>query len=219
MVVSLIILKFQSILAEGNRISASLLALPSLTTHYYAAVLSHLCSEMEMAFHPRWASFHNAKKAFQRGSLTIARLCAITMDWDKKKRETGEEKEKLCRNVAMSAHSASLGDFLESFWDQNSSVHDSSCPLYRSGLMACCFFLLQRWGLSPDRGIRIVILLRFCWIGVYCFDLCNDTYFFKMTACSISSGDLKWWEPRSSHGGGGMLEEESRVTVRRFLTF
>lgn len=178
MMVSLIILKFQSILGEGNRISASLLVLPSLTTHYYAAVLSHLCSEMEMAFHPRWASLHNAKKAFQRGSLDMARLCAITMDWDKKKRDMGGGKKKLCRNVAMSAHSTSLGDFPESFWDQNSSVHDSSCPLYWSGLMACCFFLLQRWGLSPDRGIRNVILLRFCWIEVYCFDLCNDTYFF-----------------------------------------
>lgn len=32
---------------------------------------------------------------------------------------------------------------------------------------------ITRW------GIRIVILLRFCWIGVYCFDLCNNTYFFE----------------------------------------
>lgn len=88
----------------------------------------------------------------------------------------------------MSPHSTSLGDFPESFWDQNSSVHDSSCPLYWSGLMACCFFLLQRWGLSPDRGIRIVILLRFCWIGVYCFDLCNDTYFFKWLHVPFSQG-------------------------------
>ena len=55
------ILKFQSTPAEDNGISASLLVLPSLTTHYYSAILSHLCSEMEMAFRPRWASFHNAK--------------------------------------------------------------------------------------------------------------------------------------------------------------
>lgn len=93
MMVSLIILKFQSTLAEGNRISASLLVLPSLTTHYYAAVLSHLCSEVEMAFHPRWASFHNAKKAFQRGSLDMSKLCAVTMDWDKKKRDMGGGKK------------------------------------------------------------------------------------------------------------------------------
>lgn len=49
--------------------------------------------------------------------------------------------------------------------------------------MARCFFLLQRWRLSPDRGIRIVILLRFCWIGVYCFDLCNNTFFFFLNDC------------------------------------
>lgn len=40
-----------------------------------------------------------------------------------------------------------------------------------------------------------------------------------MTACSISSGDLKWWGPRSSWGGRGMLEEGSKVMVRWFLTF
>lgn len=79
------ILKFQSTPTEGNRIYALLLVLPSLTTHYYSAVLSHLCSEMEMAFHPQWASFHNAKKSSQRGSLATARLCAIPTDWDKKK--------------------------------------------------------------------------------------------------------------------------------------
>ena len=88
--------------------------------------------------------------------------------------------------------------------------------------MAHCFFLLRRWGLSPDRGIRIVILLRFSWIGVYCFDLCNDTYFFFF---------LEWlhvpflqgiWndEGQGAHGvGRGTLEEGYKVMVRWFLTF
>lgn len=144
MMVSLIILKFQSILAEGNRNSASLLVLPSLTTHYYAAVLSHLCSDMEMAFHPRWAPFHNAKKGLSKKLINYCQALRYNDGLRQKEERCRRERKKKkplqkCGRVS-SARPWEI--FLESFWDQNSSVHDSSCPLYWSGLMACCFFLL-----------------------------------------------------------------------------
>lgn len=94
MIVSLIILKFQSIFVEDNRISASLLALPSLTTHYYAVVLFSSLFRNGDGILSTVSFFPHAKKAFQRGSLTIARLWAITMGWDKKERDTGERERK-----------------------------------------------------------------------------------------------------------------------------
>lgn len=67
------------------------------------------------------------------------------------------------------------------------------------GMLFCFFFPLLRWSFSPDRGIRFVILLRVCWIGVYCFDLCNNTHFFEWLYVSFLWGIWSW---RSSRVGG-----------------
>lgn len=121
---------------------------------------------MERTFHPPWTSFHNAK-SFQRGFLATASLLANPGQRPRTRPER--------LPYQLTAHPGEI--FRSPPGTRTVKFMVPPALSTRVDWWHTAFFLLQRWCLSPDRGIRIVILLRFCWIGVYCFDLCNNTYF------------------------------------------
>lgn len=148
---------------------------------------------MEMAFHPQWTSFHNAKKSFQRGSLTTSRLCVNNGLRQKTLPEPQPYLFTACPwEISLSPPGTRIVKF-------------TSPPALstRPDWWLTAFFLLQRWHSSPSRGISIVILLRFCWIGVYCFDLCNDTYFSERLHVPFLQGIWSDEGQGASSGGEG----------------